>query len=146
MEYADYEALLAAARPWNSRNNSIDCGDTIDVEALLSETQKREKERITAELEQIDRQLQRRESIKEQTVDQLTDRLQEEQDRLHRMKRPFKPEKQLAEQKQRVKDIEQALQQTRRSYWQDTEQLRRDRRHLRRELDELTDVDLSGFF
>jgi sigma54-dependent transcription regulator len=149
MRYPEYEDLLADSCPGDTEATDIFQDQGVadpDLEALLTESQRQERKRIDAELDQIERQLQSRTRIHEEAVGELEDILQDETDRLQRLQRPSVPADRVIRQKRQVSECEQQLQDVRRSHWQDREQLERERRRLRRDLRELQDTDLSVFF
>ena len=149
MRYPEYEDLLADSRPGDIESTDIFQAPGVhdpDLEALLTGSQRQERERIEAELDKIERQLQNRTRIHEETVGELEDMLQDEADRLQRLQRPSVPADRVIRQKRQVRECEQHLQDVRRSHWQDREQLERERRQLHRELRELQETDLSLFF
>ncbi len=149
MRYPDYEDLLADSRPSRS-NPSAGQQDLVfdgpELEALLTESHEQEQNRIETELTQVETRLQHRTEIHDQTIAELKTAIQEEQDRLERLQRPSIPIDRLTDQKRRVRELEQQLQEAKRTHWRDRDQLERERRHLHRELRELTETDLSAFF
>ena len=147
MQYPEYEELLAESHPDAVAYTRLDLSDEDpDLNSLLKQSHENERQRIEAELTDIETQLDDRRKIHKMSVAELEDALQKEKDGLQRLQRPFPPEDRINRQKQRIRDLEQQLGKLQRTHWQDRQQLQREQRRLQRELSELTDTDLSAFF
>ncbi|WP_254762245.1 hypothetical protein [Natrinema marinum] len=150
MRYPEYEELLAESRPgtaaYTPHTQTDLLKEDVDIERLLTGAQNQEQGRIEAELGQIESRLQDRKELHDESVAELEDAVRVEKDRLQRLQHPFSAEDRVTSQKRRIRELEQQLQEIQRAYWQDCEQLQRERRRLQRELTELSDTDLSLFF
>jgi len=147
MRYSEYEELLADSRPdtleptGNQHRSNV---EDQDFAGLLSKSQEQEQQRIENELKEIESQLENRERIHETETRELEEALQQEEDRLKRLQRPFPPTEKVDAQQQRIRELEQWLQDAHQNHWKDSQQLRREKRRLQRELAELNDTDLSA--
>jgi DNA repair ATPase RecN len=150
MRYPEYEELLADSRPNTaaySTHSQLDLiGEDTDLKDLLRKSHQNERQRIEAELKDVDSQLHHRKEIHKESVAELEDAVREEKTRLQRLQRPFPPEDRIISQKQRIRHAEQQLQKLQRNHWQDCQQLQREQRRLQRELSELMDTEFSAFF
>ena len=112
-----------------------------DIEDLLERSQKLERQRLEEELQRIDQQLERREEIQSQTVDELESEIEWYQERLIKQYKRNSTE-QIERLKQNIREFYRELREERHQSWRDRQQLEQERRDLFRELRELED-DLS---
>ena len=113
----------------------------LDIEEFLEQSQKLERGRLEEELQRIDQQLERREEIQSQTVDELESEIEWYQERLIKQYKRNSTE-QIERLKQNIREFYRKLREERRHSWRDRQQLEQERRDLFRELRELED-DLS---
>ena len=113
----------------------------LDIEEFLEQSQKLERGRLEEELQRIDQQLERREEIQSQTVDELESEIEWYQERLIKQYKRNSTE-QIERLKQNIREFYRELREERRHSWRDRQQLEQERRDLFRELRELED-DLS---
>lgn len=113
--------------------------DDFDIQDFLNRSQETEKQRIEHELERIAAQLEHRDQIFEETVDELESKRDWYRDRLDKLYRQSWGKLQ---EKQRLKDRIEAfyreLRTEKRSHWHDRQQLEQERRELLREFDDVT--------
>lgn len=148
MRYSEYEELLADSRldtlePTGNQHRSN--FEDQDFAGLLSKEQKEEEQRIETELKEIESQLENRERIHETATRDLEEDIRQEENRLEQLQRPFPSADELDNQRRRVRELEQRLQEAHRTHWRDSQQLHREKRRLQRELAELKDTNLSAF-
>lgn len=109
--------------------------DLADVEALLEQSWEHERQQIQTELQQLDEQLETREEIHDQTVDELETELDAYIERLELLyKRSQGKHGERAQVKARIESLSEALRVERRAHWRDRQDLQTERRELRREL------------
>ena len=113
----------------------------LDIEEFLEQSQKLERGRLEEELQRIDQQLERREEIQSQTVDELESEIEWYQERLIKQYKRNSTE-QIERLKQNIREFYRELREERHQSWRDRQQLEQERRDLFRELRELED-DLS---
>jgi uncharacterized protein YbaP (TraB family) len=113
----------------------------LDIEEFLEQSQKLERQRLEEELQRIDQQLERREEIQSQTVDELESEIEWYQERLIKQYKRNSTE-QIERLKQNIREFYRELREERHQSWRDRQQLEQERRDLLRELRELED-DLS---
>lgn len=133
MEYFDYN---------NTRKRFNSSKWELDIEEFLEESEKRERERIEAELECISRQLEKRGQIRDENVDELESKLNWYIDRLEELyARSLGNEcrKDKNELKKKIEEFYKEIRTEERGHWRDTQKLQQERRELLRELDELNE-------
>ena len=113
----------------------------LDIEEFLEQSQDLERGRLEEELQRIDQQLERREEIQSETVDELESEIEWYQERLIKQYKRNSTE-QIEGLKQNIREFYRELREERRHSWRDRQQLEQERRDLFRELRELED-DLS---
>ena len=124
MEYFDYGESQAL--------NSI---SDFDVEEFLKESEQRDRERLTEELERIDDLLEEREMIHEDAVTELESKLDWYIERLEDLyRRGLDRDKD--ELKQRIEEFYQEIREQERKHWLDRQELEKERRKLEKELQE----------
>ena len=122
--------------------------DYDDVSEILEASEEAHADRLKEELERIEEQLERRDAIHEETVEELEWKLDRYTSRLDKMythgrgKRDGKRERV----KDQILDLEERLQEERRKHWRDKQQLEQERRELLHALDEVEDGGLSDLF
>jgi uncharacterized protein YbaP (TraB family) len=115
----------------------------LDIEEFLEESQKLERGRLEEELQRIDQQLERREEIQIETVDELESKVEWYQERLMKQYKRNST-KQIEKLKQNIREFYRELREEHRHSWRDQQQLQQERRNLLRELRELGDDDLPS--
>lgn len=117
----------------------------IDIDELLEESKTSERERLARELEEVEKQLDSRDDIHEEIVDELewkvdwyTDRLES----LYKTGRGLKDDERERLQN-RIEAFYVYLREEHRGHWRDRQELEQERREIVRELAELEDDTLS---
>ena len=114
-----------------------------DIEDFIQRSQKLERQRLEEELQRIDQQLERRDEIQSETVDELESKVEWYQEQLmNQYKR--NSTKQIERLKQNIQEFYRELREERHQSWRDRQRLEQERRDLLRELRELEDDDLPG--
>lgn len=122
----------------------LDAWDDIDVEAALEESQDAEQALLEEELARIEKQLDGRDAVHEEIVDELEWKIERYTDRLSMMykrgrgKRDGKRERM----KDRIEQFYRDLREERRKHWRDRQELENVRREVLHELGELEDSSL----
>jgi len=125
VEYFEYDATL---------------DDELDVVRFLRESTSRQEERLEQELARIEAQLSEREEIFEAHLSELESKLDWYIERLETAYRQRRDPEDL---KQRIEEFYRLLREERVKHWRDNQELEQERRELLRELDELSDADLT---
>ena len=112
----------------------------IDVERFLRESTSRQEQRLEQELARIEEQLSERKEIFESHRSELESKLDWYIERLETAYRQRRDPEDL---KQRVEEFYRLLRQERVKHWRDRQELEQERRQLLRELDEISDADLT---
>ena len=129
MDYFDYSQELT---------------EDFDIESFLEESQQQEKRRLNQELERIREQLENRESIHWETLDELESKLDWYTDRLETLrKRSFGKGEEKQRLKQQIKEFYRKIREEKRQHWHDRQKLEKERRELLRELDEVDSQNLE---
>ena len=129
MDYFDYSQELT---------------EDFDIESFLEESQRQEKRRLNQELERIREQLENRESIHWETLDELESKLDWYTDRLETLrKRSFGKGEEKQRLKQQIKEFYRKIREEKRQHWHDRQKLEKERRELLRELDEVDSQNLE---
>lgn len=130
MDYFDYGLDPVSVSGWNAE---------FDIEAFLEQTQAQEQQRLEQELTRIEEQLEQREVIHEQTVNELESKLEWYIDRLKALYRQNTGKHGERQQlKDRIETFYQELRSEQRSLWRDQQELEQERREVLQELEELT--------
>jgi len=129
MDYFDYTDAETADGSWD-----------IDIEEFIEQAHEAEQQRLENELERIDDELGQRESIHEETVDELESKLDWYIDRLKKLYKWHSLDEERETVKSRIREFYRELREEKRVNWQDRQQLKRERREILEELDEL-DLD-----
>lgn len=125
MEYFEYDATDT---------------DELDVERFLTKSHEQQEQRLQEELARIEEQLSERSEIFETHRSELESKLEWYVERLETAYRQRRDPEDL---KQRIKEFYRLLRQERVKHWRDRQELEQERRKLLRELDQISDADLS---
>lgn len=129
MEYFDYD--------------SITPDQDFDVEQFLEHSQQQEQERLEDELERIQNQLEKRDRLHDETIDELESKLDWYVERLETLyKRMTGKQGKRDEVKTRIKEFYRQMRKEKRSHWRDQQELEKERREILRELDEIEEETL----
>lgn len=113
----------------------------IDVEELLERSHREQRRRLFQELEGIDDQLDQRERLHEELVDELESKRDWYVERLELLyKRGTGTTGKREELKERIESFYQQLREEKRNHWQDRQELQRKRREI---LSELAEINTS---
>lgn len=117
----------------------------IDINEVLERSQASKKQRLEQELARIREQLEARDTVHEEIVDELEWKIDQYTDRLGSL---YARGKGRADGKRerlqdRIVAFYRQLREEQREHWQDKQQLEQERRQVRRELEELDDDALS---
>lgn len=139
VDYPDYSDIILDPDPAHPAE--------FDIESFLEESQRRAIDRLETELDRIDHQLNRRDEIHVEAVEELESKLEWYMDQLEELRRrPTTEREKRRELKARIREFYSDLRTERRSHWQDLQDLERERRTLRRELAELDEGNLITDF
>ena len=134
MDYFDYSEAqpdtFEATTDWD-----------FDIKEFLERSQDLEGQRMKEELQRIDQQLELREEIQSETVDELESTIEWYKERLMKQYKRNSTS-QIAELKQRIREFYRELREEHRHSWRDQQQLKQERRNILRELREIEDDDL----
>lgn len=114
--------------------------DELDVERFLTESHERQEQQLQEQLARIEEQLSERTEIFETHRSELESKLEWYVERLETAYRQRRDPEDL---KQRIEEFYRLLRQERVKHWRDRQELEQERRELLRELDQLSDADLS---
>lgn len=119
-----------------------------DVEAFLEESQEREKQRLESELEEIERQLEERDQLHGEIVEELESKLDWYLERLERMYKQMRGSSGERERlKGKISSFYTRIQEEKQQHWQDKQELEHEKRQLLQSIDELEELDdLSNIF
>jgi len=111
-----------------------------DVADFLEQSQKNERQRLKKELELINRQLEERDRIHQETLDELESKLDWYTDRLEILYKQSRGKNEKREKlKTQIKEFYREIREEKQSHWRDRQELEQDRRDIIRELNELED-------
>ena len=114
-------------------------GDDWDLDRFLEENQEHQRQRLEAELKRIQNQLDRRDEINEEVLDDwYLERLEAEY-RTHGSSN-------VEELKSEIKRFYSLIRDEKQQHWNDKQRLERERRELLRELNELEGFDFQDLF
>jgi len=117
-------------------------GDDWDLDQFLEENHEHQRQRLETELERIQDQLDRRDEINEEVLDELGSKLDWYLERLEDEYRTPGASN-VAELKSEIKRFYSLIRNEKQQHWKDKQELEKVRRQLLREIDELTaDEDL----
>lgn len=133
----DGSYLFEGAEPWAD----------IDVEELLERSRETEWERLEWELAQIEQQLEERDRVHDEIVDELEWKIEKYSDRLEHLYtiQKGRTDGTRDQLKERLLAFYRELREERREHWRDRQRLEQERREVRRELDAANDYSLSEF-
>jgi len=114
--------------------------EELDVDQFLRKSTSRQEQRLEQELERIEEQLSEREEIFEDHLSELESKLDWYVERLETAYRQRRDPEDL---KQRIGKFYRLLREERVKHWRDRQELEEERRELLRELDEISDADLT---
>jgi len=117
-------------------------GDDWDLDQFLEESQESQRQRLETELERIQDQLDNRDKISEEVLDELSSKLDWYLERLEKEYRT-RGSSHVDELKSEVKRFYALIRDEKQQHWSDKQRLERERRELLRELNELEDFDLQ---
>ena len=137
----DYRDYILDSAP------AVEATDWTEVAALLEASQEQHQDRLETELAAIEHQLEERDRLHQQLVEELERKIGRYVDRLDHLYTIGKGR--LDGTRDRLKDrlehFYQELRAEHRTHWQDRQQLEQERRELRRELAAATDESLAEF-
>jgi len=137
VEYFDYDA------DWGADFTH----DDVAIEELLERSEAKEVKRLERELDRIDTQLEDREQIHEEAINELEPKLDWYIDRLETLYTRGGGARDNRETlKSRITELYRAIREEKRSRWRDRHDLEQERRDLLRAIEELEASDLSGLF
>lgn len=113
-----------------------------DLDRFLEESQESQRQRLETELERIQDQLDNRDKISEEVLDELSSKLDWYLERLEKEYRT-RGSSHVDELKSEVKQFYALIRDEKQQHWSDKQRLERERRELLRELNELEDFDLQ---
>lgn len=118
--------------------------DEIDIEEFLQESNEKEKQRLKNELERIRVQLFNRAEIHERIIDNLNSKIEDFVGKLEELYSGFgTKEKNINRVIKKLYKAYSRIQNENRSYWQDKQDLEKEKREIIRELEELEDESLK---
>ena len=118
-----------------------------DIEEFLEESQRSEKQRLEKELERISEQLENREEIHQEALDELESKLDWYKDRLEKLYKQGRGRKgERGELKNQIQKFYQSIREEKQRCWKDRQRLEERRSEKLRELAELEDTPLSELF
>lgn len=119
----------------------------VDVDELLEQARGSKRERLDQELDRIREQLDGRDTIHEEIVDELEFRVAVYSDKLRSLYKTSwgKPDEKRLRLKNRIEEFRAQLRRESREHWQDVQELEEVRRDVLRELEEMDDDYLSEF-
>ena len=112
----------------------FDYNQAFDVKSFLEKSRKRQQERIDRELQRIEEQLEQRESLHTESIDELESKLDWYIERLEDLyRRSFDTSEEAEKVKDRIEEFYREIRIEKRKRWQDRQKLQRERRELLRE-------------
>lgn len=121
--------------------------DDLDIGEWLDYAQEQERQRVVAELQEIEAALAARDDLHDRIVDELEGKLDWYVDRLELLyKRSQGKHGKRDRLKSRIETFYETLRRERRAHWRDRQDLLADRREVRRPLSELDDDLLATLF
>lgn len=114
-----------------------------DIDEFLERAQENQKQRLEAELEQIQDQLENRDQLHNEIIDELEAKRNWYVERLKTLYLRDTGKHGKREQvKNRIEHLYRQVREEQRSHWQDRQELERERRELLRALEELEDTEI----
>jgi len=134
LQYDDGTGLFGNAARWD-----------MDIDKLLEKSRTSEEERLEQELKRIKQQLEGRDDVHNEIVDELEWKIEWYMDRLESLYKTYRgrTDGKRDQLKERIEAFYAALRRERREHWQDRQELEQERREVLRELHEVTDESLS---
>jgi superfamily I DNA/RNA helicase len=120
-------------------------GDDWDLDRFLEENQENQRQRLETELDRIQNQLDRRDEIHEEVLDELGSKLDWYLERLEEEYRAH-GSSDVDELKSEIKRFYSLIRDEKQQHWNDKQRLERERRELLRELNELEGFDFQDLF
>jgi len=118
----------------------LEPGEFFDIEAFLEESQQTHRERLEDELAWVNDQLEERDDLHKEIVEDLASKLDWYYERLELLyKRSFGKEDEKNQLKETIKQLNRRLNDEKRKHWRDRRKLEERRREVQRELDELAE-------
>jgi DNA repair exonuclease SbcCD ATPase subunit len=129
MEYDEYDA-------WDRHDTDA---WPVTVDQFLERSQRQHNERLANELDRIDEQLEERDTIHTEIIDELEWKIERYTDRLEHLYNTGtgKQDGTRKRMKDRIISFQQQLREEHRDHWRDRQELERERRTILRELAEL---------
>jgi hypothetical protein len=133
-EYAEPDGLVDRLRAWDA-----------DIDDLLEESQASAEARLAEELERIEEQLEARDAVHEEIVDELEFKVEWYTDRLESLYKIGRGRKEGTRERlqNRIEAFYEELRQEQRQHWQDRQNLEQERRDLLRELAEVENTSVE---
>jgi exonuclease VII large subunit len=116
--------------------------DDWDLDRFLEENQENQRQRLETELERIQNQLERRDKINEEVLDELSSKLDWYLERLEEEYRTHGSSS-VDELKSEIKRFYSLIRDEKQQHWNDKQRLERERRELLRELREIEEFDFQ---
>lgn len=114
--------------------------EAFDVDAFLEASQENERERLEDELAKIDQQLEERDQLHDEIIEELEGKLEWYVERLETLYRRVVGKQDEREQlKARIEAFYEDLREERRARWRDRQELEMERREVLRALEEVDD-------
>lgn len=136
MEYFNYEDI--------SEVQDFDL-EEIDVEDFLEKSQEDQKQRLESELESIEEELERRETIYDENMGELRSKLEWYIERLDQLYKRSIKKSERRKLKGKIEDLYSEIRSEKVDRWRDLQKLEKEKRDVLRELSELEDSCLEDF-
>lgn len=135
MDYPNYDSFAETL--------GTNCGD-LDIESFLNESQERSRELLEKELERIREELESRDRIHRENMDELESKLDWYLDRLKTAYDTFNGAgEDIDELKEKIEVLYKDIRHEKRNRWRDRQELERERRELLKEIEELEEDWIS---
>lgn len=133
-DYAEQDSLVDRLQSWD-----------IDINEVLEGPHESAEERLAQELERIEQQLEARDAVKDEIVDELEFKVEWYTDRLESLYKTGRGRKNGKRERlqDRIEPFYGELREEQRKHWRDRQELEQERRDLFRELSEMKDESLS---
>ena len=135
MDYPNYDSFA----------ETLDTGfDELDIESFLEESQERSRELLKTELERIKRELEERDKIHDENMNELDSKLDWYLDRLKTAYNTVHGAgEDIDELKEKIETLYKDIRHEKRNRWRDRQELERERRGLLKDIEELEDDWIS---
>lgn len=107
-----------------------------DVDEILSESAEKEKQRLRQQIQGIDKELERRSEIKKRREEKVQDKIRQQENRLRQAQKPGEDEV-----RDRLEQLYIEKRELPRKQWLDTQELKKKKRGLERQLQEIEDSE-----